>query len=64
LTVLNSYIILHSCGSKLSHRTFDSAWLGISYRREERCLVLRLHHRECQPFPPANGSQTCSALAE
>jgi hypothetical protein len=34
--------------------TFNSAWLGTSYRREEGCLVLTLYHRECQPFQPAD----------
>jgi hypothetical protein len=45
LTVLN--IILHSCSSKLSHRDLQLSLIRTSYRRVERCLVLR-YHRECQ----------------
>jgi hypothetical protein len=63
LIVWNSYIILHSCSSKLSTGTFDSAWLGTSYSRVEGSLVLKLYHRECQPFHHLARSQTHSDLA-
>jgi hypothetical protein len=53
LTVLKSYIILHSCGSKLSHRDFQLSLIRDLIQEGGRVLgTTRLYHRECQPFPP------------
>jgi hypothetical protein len=38
LTVLNSYIILHSCGSKLSHRDFQLSLIRDLVQRGGRVL--------------------------
>jgi hypothetical protein len=53
-SVLNSFILLTSCGSKLSHQNFRLALFRDLIQRGEGCLNNRSPHREDQPLPSAD----------
>jgi hypothetical protein len=53
LTVLNIYILLISCGTKMTHRDYRLSMIRDLIEGGGRVLGSQITPRECQPFPPA-----------
>jgi hypothetical protein len=53
LSVLNSFILLTSCSSKLSHQNFKLVLVRNLIQERAACLDHRPPHREDQPLPAA-----------
>jgi hypothetical protein len=54
LSVLNSYILLTSCGSKLTHRDFRLTFVRDLIQEGGGCLDHRPPHGANQLLPPVN----------